>query len=1564
MTPTLSAARHAVAAARTLLELSTATPDARQRAALEAFPGWGPAATLFDPQPGEAWAELADELDDVAGKAMLTAGRVVDTSFFTPPALVGHIYGVLRAAGFPGGAVLDLGCGSGRFLRHAPADLPIDYTGVDADAISAHIAATLHPEAHIITGELQSISLPHKRFDAAVGNVPFSAANVHDGAIGFYGPLHEYFLVRAVSAVRPGGYVVVVTSRHTLDAKYGLSSTVRAHADLLAAVRLPSGYFSGEGTDVVADVLVLRVRDGDDGPRHGWHQGSAATVERSDVIAGRYCRTSVSSFWGQHPQCVAGQLRLTGFDRNALAVDADDPAAAVAGAFGAVPPMLVAYPDEAALPAELTDVTLTDAEGRKEGSLHVVGGQVVRVVDAELQPVTRPSAELRALIELRNRALELVSAEADWDCPDAAVEPLRITCREAYTDYVRRFGPLNRGVVTEGKVDPETGAPKLGWKVPTLGGFRSDPDAAIVLALEHFDQDGGQGTPAPILTRRVNRRPQPVHRAATAGAALAISIGEGRGLDLERVAGLLGLSGADAAFTALGDLVYRDPGDGRAVTSRDYLAGNVRTKLRDAAAAAAGDASYERNVAALQAVQPPWLGRHEIRIELGSPWVSTGDIADFCHEVFGHRASVEHIAPLAAWEVQGSRHRLSDQAKIAYCTQRKDALELLQVGLNGAAPIVYDEVYDERAHTTRRVRNAEATEAAEQKLAAIGERFSIWVWENPDREQRIVDRYNHAMNSHVLRRHDGSHLTFPGLAEGIDLWPWQRDFVDQAVSSPAAFAAHEVGLGKTLTAITLAMTLRQFGLSNRVGFVVPNHLIEQATRQAYQSWPTGRFLIVTRADLHKDARRRFIGRCATGDWDLVIMTHETFSAIPVPAEVERAWLDDQLADLETYARGAGYTGKRVAAAVRSLQGRIQRLRDSTNDPDTITFKLLGLDYLAIDEADRFRRLPVTTRADGFSLGSSKRAVDLLLKISMLRRANPNRPHAAFFTGTPFTNTLAEAYVWTQFLAPEQLAEAGLSHFDAWAAQFIRYETIVEVAPDGGGFRSRRRPAVVQNVPELRTMLGGFMSMVRADTTGLKRPNPVRHTVVVQPSDATRDFMATLVERADALRTRRVGADEDNMLLICGDGRKVALDPNLVGFTEDAPKLEAVAETVAEVYHRTRGLSYPGSITPGAFQLVLCDLGTPKPEDNQSYGRIRTGLIDRGVPAEQIRFAHDATTPKAREALFAGCRSGSIAVLIGSTPKVGIGTNIQTRLHSLHHVDPTWTASAWEQRNGRAIRTGNHHETVGIFSFVAESTFDAFMFGVIERKSRGFEQLYRADSQLREIEDLGDGTLSFAELKAAAAGNTLLLRQHELSVQIRKLRLAHVTVQQNVRAMLQQATAAEETAHMLARRVERLSEFAEHRESMGLVDLTATARAVCDPRGLHEHRHHRWSDYHVNIGFSTLDPDYQLRLSFGPRHTQLWSQVLPPKVRRRGAGAVQAWADAVVGDWLAGLTGEIADTRHRGEAAQQRAVQARATAASADTSEPRDLVIARRELDTISRAIRDELGDHGQAPSAA
>ncbi|KAA1250331.1 methyltransferase domain-containing protein [Mycobacterium simiae] len=1558
MAATLSAARSAVQAVHVLRDLTAgATPSAAQRVALERFPGWGAASPLFDPQPSRSWAALADELDDLDHAAMKAAARVVDTSFYTPPRLVEHIYCLLQQAGFRGGDVLDLGCGNGRFLQHTPADLPIAFTGVEVDPVAARIAAVLHPDATIINDRLQRVSLPNNRFDAAVGNVPFSSSNVTDSVIAFYGPLHEYFLVRAVRAVRPGGYVVMVTSRHTLDSETGLSHAIRAQADLMAAIRLPAGYFAAGGTDVVADVLVLRVRE-DDEPRRGWDSRQPREYLTGTDSRGRSITARVSAWWSTHPDLVAGTMRLTGVYQNPLTVDSDSPDAAVADAFAAAQPLLLPSPAADRQAAQVfSDVALTDADGRKEGSFHLVDTVMTRVVDGQLQAVSRPSKELHALVALRDTAVTLITAEADWDTADATLAPLRSACCDAYLAYVERFGALNRGTLIEGKTDPDTGLPKLSWRVPPMGGFRGDPDSALVFALEKFDQATGEASPAAILQRRVNRRPVSVTRANTPGEALAITLGEGRGLDLARVTELLSLPSTEAAFTALGDLAYRDPVTGKAHTARDYLCGNVRIKLQEALAAAATDASYERNVTALQHVQPRWLGRDEVRIELRSPWAEPGDIEDFCREVFGASwVKVHHVAPLAAWEVDGNAHAISPDAKITYTTTRKSAFDLLQAGLNSTSPTVYDEVYDSATGTTRRVRNADQTEAARAALAAIEQRFSLWIWESPHRQQRILDRYNHAMNSHVLRRDDGSYLTFPGLADDLQLWSWQRDFVDRALSIPVAFAAHSVGLGKTRTAIALCMTLRQFGIANRPLYIVPNHLIEQAQREALQTAPAGKILVVTREDLSRYGRRLFAARCATGDWDMVIMTHETFYSMPVPAEMERAWLDEQLAELEDYSRSQGVTGKRIATAVRSLEGRIERLRDVGADPDVITFDMLGIDYLAVDEADRFRRLPIATRAEGFSLGASKRATDLLLKLSMLRRANSSRPCASMFTGTPYTNTLAEAYVWQRFCDPDRLADSGLGHFDAWAAQFVRYETLVEVSPDGSGFRTRRRPAVIQNVPELRLMIGSFMSMVRTSMTNLPLPTPHQHTIVVAPTQNTRAFMTDLVKRADDLRAGRVRPDTDNMLAICGDGRKVALDPNLVGFTETAPKLEAVADNVAAIYHRTRDAAYSNSRLPGAFQLVLCDLGTPHPSDTQSYGRIRDALITRDVPADRIRFIHEATNSKAREALFAACRDGRVSVLLGSTPKVGVGTNIQNRLTALHHVDPTWTARDWDQRNGRGVRTGNLHADIDIYSYAVEGSFDAYMFQLAERKSRGFEQLYRTDSDVREIADLGgEGTLSFGELKAAAAGNTLLLRQHELQVMVRKLHLTHLTARQNVNAALHTATEAEHRADALQARAERLAELVEYRHQLAPVDLSRAAEQAVSGQG----HHARWSSGPLLVKIVEDHGDHHLRVSFGYR--TLWTQRLPAKVRRRGAQAVAAWSHGMVSAWLDGAAVEHAETVGRVEDSRRQAKRSREAAAGTDLSAPEELIAAEAELAEVTSRIQDEILDVAAAP---
>ncbi|MFE6967013.1 N-6 DNA methylase [Agromyces sp. NPDC057679] len=1425
---TLTLANTALNALRTLKELDGATPTAEQRDALVRWPGWGPLAPAFATTPEGGWAKVADEIDDLLNQnAFSKALDVIDTSFYTGETVTQAVFEILRATGFNGGRILEPGCGSGNFMSHAPADLgDISWTGVEIDPTAAAFARILHPEAEIHAKPLQKVMFRDDSFDAVVGNVPFAKGGVYTSEDDISASsLHEYFILRSLEAVKRGGYVIVVTSRFIMDA--AALDKIKDFGALVGAVRLPSNTF--DGTAVVADILVIRKHD--DNRFTGWKNpvveqnvatyyggyGKQLVPVKHTVTTGEDT-VEVSPYFAEHPDHVAGTMEATGFNQAPLRVVTAAPDAAIAAAAAAVSAHVI--PTAAKLVDNLEDVILEDGDGRKEGSFHVVDGAIQKVVGGKLTD-HRNNAELRMLIPLRDAASKLIDLESSPNMPDYAITPAREEALALYEAYVKKYGALNRGTKSEGKPDAETGEPTFVWRRPTMGGFRSDPDYVKVIALEYFDQDTGIAEPAPILLRRVGAHPDPVTSADTPEEALSIALGESGRLDLDRIAELLDVDPEDVA-AQLGGLVYRDPETGEVVTARDYLSGNVREKLAAAERAASRDPEYQRNVAALQEVMPADLGPVEISVQLGAPWIGPDVIAAFTLDVFGRQASVAYTPAVALWEVEGLAER---SAQLTYGVDRFDATKLLEHGLNGKSPIVNDDVYDPERGSYVKRKNQQQTLAAEEKLRAIQERFAVWVWEDADRAARLVKTYNERFNSHVVRRGDGAYLTFPGMDESVNLWAWQRDAVDRVISSERVLIGHPVGSGKTKSMIGGAMTLRRMGLARKPLIVVPNHLLDQIAREAQQTYPTGKFLIASKDDLAKTSRRLFAARCATGDWDAVVMTQQAFTSISVNAESEERWLQEQKWELRDFLRSQGGSragAKRVASQVRSFEQKIEALRRNTGDADQITFEQLGIDHLSIDEAHGYRRLSLgPVRAEGFSLGSSKRATDLLLKIETLAERKPGRPIVAMYTGTPWSNTLAETFVWQKYLQPDRLRAADVHQFDPWAAVFVKYETRVEVSPDGGSFRLYRRPAAMQNVPELRLMLAEVADLITAEEIGLERPDATWHNVVVKQGKAQHRFVLDLSKRADDIRNgtkNKIGDVQDNMLMVCNDGRRVALDPELVGLLEKSVAIAAAADSISEHYHAGKDRLYGSSETPGSFQLVLSDIGTPNGRDGQSYGRLRAELIGRGVPADRIRFIHDATTDKARAYLFAQCREGAVSVLIGSTEKVGVGTNIQTRLEALHHLDAPWRPSDIEQREGRALRPGNRNAHVDIYRYITEGSFASYMWQALERKQRFISQMYVSSGTIREIEDVSDAVLNYAEVKALATGNPDLLRHAELAAEVKRLRTLRSVWMQSINRLTGDAKRLRSDAERMRVKAKTRAEAMEKVDEVRPVEL--------------------------------------------------------------------------------------------------------------------------------------------------
>lgn len=1433
--PNLDAQLAAVQLAWSLDPKNSPVLTDEQRTTLSSFMGWGQFAAAFAPDATGKDAEIADALEAaMPSEALFDASTQVDTSFFTPATVTDAVYDIVRSVGFTSGRAFEPGCGAGAFMSADPAGLDIAWTGIDIDPTSTRIARLLHPTADIITGALEKNEVRDGTFDIAVGNVPFSATRVYDSA-GRGGALHNYFLQRAAAAVRPGGYVIMVTSRHTLDADGGLIRRTAGDFEgmtFCGAVRLPSGAFADAGTSIVTDIIVMR--------RSGSETFYSGTLEKSGGGYYSYSstdnglwvdepaqdaegiRTRVSVYWAEHPEHVAGQLKVTAYNRSPLVVHSDDPAADIDRAVSSLSSTLTPIP-EAEQIESLEDVVLEDAEGRKEGSFHVINGKMHKVEHGTLA-ASRGSKELVHLVRLRDLMTDLLALEADTTLPDEAMDETRAATFACYKQYVTTFGPLNRGTLVEGKVDDETGLPSLSWRRPAMGGFRRDPDSALVMALEVFDQVTGEARAADILSRRVNRAPERVERVDTPGEALAVSMGEEGRVNLTRIAGLLGLNTDAQAEEALGELVFFDPSLRRFVPAAEYLSGDVREKLRDAEAA-----GLMVNADALRSVVPADLGPLDIILSLGHPLVSAADVIAFVSEGLGAGlVSIDREEFLGTWELSGGTFP-SHEATMRWGTPDITPARLVELALNNKTPEITDRVYDPTVGDYRQVRNSDKTATAMMKLEEINDRFSTWVWEDQDRADRLTREYNNQFNAHVTRTFTGEGLVFPGMAESFVPWAHQRAAVERVVSTPASLIGHPVGAGKSASMALSAVTLRKFGLANKPLITVPNHLLEQMAREVQQVIPTAKLLVATPDDLKRENRRVFAARCATGDWDAVIMTHSAFTMIPVHPDTERVWVQEQkyqlAAALAEHGSGGSKGAKAIARRVRALGVQLDKSRRGMGDPDAIYFDQLGIDFIMVDEIHLFRRLPTysTARGSGLGSGSSKRSTDLLLKIETLReRKGLGAPVVAGFTGTPWSNTLAETWVWQRYLQPDMLRKMGLFSFDAWAGAFVRYETANEVAPDGSGFRSYRRPVGLVNVAEVKAMLAQVADLLDPSQIDTVRPDPVYENITVDATEQQLDYIKDLVERADSLRSKqKTGIENDNMLVIVGDGRKVALDPRLVGLDEVSPKFVAFAERAAKIYHRNKDRRFGEQARPGGFQLVFCDLGTPHPDDSQSYGRVRRALVDQGVPAHMIRFVHEATTDKARAALFTACRDGDVAFLIGSTPKVGMGTNVQARLTDIWHLDAPWLPAEMIQRDGRGIRHGNLNSEVGIHRIVVEKSLDAFMWQALERKSRSFDALYAAGSSARELEDVSSTTLSFGELKALATGNPLLLEQADARVLVKKLRLLRAVHLQGVNAARQAADNNGQIARALRRQAAELLSAADIIEERGMPDIVIT-----------------------------------------------------------------------------------------------------------------------------------------------
>jgi N12 class adenine-specific DNA methylase len=1405
---------------------------AAEQAVLARWSGWGAVPEVFDPARQElAWAraELARLL---IPEEMAAAARNTLNAHYTDADLVRATWAGVQQLGFTGGRVLEPGCGSGNFIAFAPDGAHV--SGVELEPVTAQIAAALYPDAQILSESFADTRAPEGSFDLAIGNVPFGAIRLNDRRHnqGRHS-IHNHFIIKSLCLTRPGGLLAVLTSRYTMDARNPAARReIAAVADLVGAVRLPSGaHQRAAGTKVVTDLLVFRRREpGREPDNAAWEQARMTDLDGALV--------PVSEYFHDHPENVLGALSaIHGAYR------ADDLVVTAAEDTG---PALARALDRIAGHARGRGLTWMPAGGpargvsrpaapagapssQPDGYLQAhADGTFTRVTDGQAAPCPVPrsqDAELRQLLGLRDTVIALLEAEAASldDTPD--LERLRQELGRRYDAYARSYGAVSRFSWRHtGRADPGTGEEKLARIRPPQGGFRTDPFAPVVLALEEFDPVSQRAAKAAIFTRRVVAPRNPRLGADTPADALAICLDVCGEVRLAGIARLLGVDESQARQD-LGELVFDDPESGRLVPAAEYLSGNVRQKVKAARRAAEDDPRFVVNVEELGKVIPADLTPAEIGARLGAAWIDGWAVRQFLREILDDPGvKVEHPGG-QVWTVKGSRTTVL--ATSTWGTSRYPAPQLAQAVLEQRRIEVRDKTGDDSW-----VLNMDETLAAQQKAAELGERFSEWAWQDPARAAELAAAYNEKFNSIVLRSYDDAQLSLPGLALDFEPRPHQVAAVARIIHEPAVGLFHEVGAGKTAEMTMGAMELRRLALARKPAIVVPNHMLEQFGREFLQLYPQARILVAQREDLQADRRRVFVARCATGDWDAVILSRSALERIPMSAAARQAYTNRELERMREWIQrskdGDGLTVKRLEAALLRAEERLKAKLDTARDPG-ITFEATGIDYLFVDEAHGYKNLQTPSNIPDAAIDGSMRASDLDMKISYLRERNGKRV-VTFATATPIANSITEAYVMQHYLRPDLLRAAGIEDFDTWAATFGQTVTQIEMAPEGGNsFRQKTRFARFSNVPEMLRIWHVSADIKTGDDLHLPAPALARRasdgqhapeTIIVRPCDALLAYVAELGERADKIRGRAVSPGEDNMLKVSGDGRRAALDLRLIGQPMTVPgKIETAAARIAAIWEEHRDHVYQtagGHDAPrrGSLQLVFCDLGTPGDRWNV-YAELRDQLTARGLPRQAIRFVHEARTDRDKGELFAACRAGSVAVLVGSTEKMGVGTNVQARAVALHHLDCPWRPADVAQREGRILRQGNLNGEVQILRYVTERSFDGYMWQTVERKARFIAQVMRGRLDVREIEDIGDAALSYNEVKALATGNPLLMDKAEADAELTRLQRAERAHHRNHDALRHKVASTDKRIHALTALVSDIdAAIARRRDTRG------------------------------------------------------------------------------------------------------------------------------------------------------
>jgi N12 class adenine-specific DNA methylase len=1401
-----------IAAIRTLRLVEDESREASpgEKAVLARYSGWGALPNVFHPYPRSDWQEIArDVRQNLSGEEYDSARASTPNAHFTSPMVIQALWQAVERFGLGARAqILEPSMGVGHFFGLMPESLlpGCRRTGVELDGITARIAKQLYPDATIFAKGFEETALPDSFFDAVIGNMPFGNYPVHDPAYRnspVTRTIHDYFLAKSLDKLRAGGVMALITSRYTMDKQ---DATMRRYlaerADLVGAIRLPNTAFKANaGTEVTTDILFLQKRAPGSSPR-GEEWRELARIDTPDGAV------SVNEYFARHPEMMLGTMRLEGTmyrDREPTLTGELSPVR-LAQAVSSLPEGICAArnagPGERARPPpESSDLAEADGTDVKDGAYAVRDGLLAIRRGAVFETAKVPGAvawRIRGMLAVRDGIRVVFRTQLD-DAPEERIGEARLLLNDIYDSFVRRYGPLSSR--------------------ENVKAFAGDPDQPLLLSLENYDPETKRATKTAIFERRTLERYRPVAHVETAAEALAVSLNETGEVHWPRMEQVTGRP-ARALQRELGSLVYCNPEGGQWETADRYLSGDVRRKLAVAGAAAALEPSYARNIEALKAVQPVDLEPGDIEARLGSSWIPATDIGGFvCAllDIAPRNVRVGHAAPIATWTVEidaGEKFNVANTT--TFGSARFRASELVEQALNGRVPTAYDKREDGSL-----VINQQETVAAREKQQQLKDRFREWIWEESARAARLAREYNDRFNNLRLRSFDGTHLQLPGmnreyLRDG-DLSRHQKDAVWRVVQSGSTLLAHVVGAGKTWTMAAAAMEMRRLGLAKKPMFVVPNHLVEQWGAEFLKVYPQARLFIAGRDHFAAGNRQRAMARIASGTYDAVIVSHRSFEFLPVSDKLFKRFVEEQVEELEAAIleakadRGDNRLVKELEKAKKRFVAKLKDRADREGKDDTLTFEELGVDQIFVDEADLYKNLFYTTKMNriaGLPNSESNRALDMYMKTRYVREISGGRG-VVFATGTPISNTMAEMYTMLRYLAPDLLKERGVAHFDAWAANFAEAVTALELAPDGSGYRMHTRFAKFINLPELLSMFRTFADVQTADMLNLPRPGLAggKAQIAAAPaSEPLKAFIKTLTGRAERLRTARVDPSVDNMLKITGDGRKAALDMRLVepfGEPEGDTKLTLAVLRIKNVWEETRQLR--------STQLVFCDLSTPNPARFNVYDEVRTRLIESGVPQADIAFIHDAESDADKKILFDAVNAGRIRILIGSTEKMGAGTNVQRRLAALHHLDAPWRPRDIEQREGRILRQGNLNPEVRIFRYVTEGSFDAYMWQTLETKARFIQQVMNGQTSVRSAEDLDGGALTYAEIKAIASGNPAVMEKVKVDTEIRKLdqlRAAHLNQQHRIR--LQLRSLPSEIGER-QERIERLSADIERRD---------------------------------------------------------------------------------------------------------------------------------------------------------